>query len=238
MIEFPIPVLQSTCFSFHELVAIPIRDCGESLVDLSTASFSKQDIFCGETPPKLRDYIAHGMWTREGVAAKLIAAQRLLSELSHADGQSLHLFVAYAYRHPEIQRRYFADFSQRIALEHPEWSELAIKEYAHHYMAIPEVGGHPAGAAIDLLIVDEKKRAIDMGSAIGDLTNLELVPPVSSHLTHEQQQHRLLLRHVMTSVGFAPYDFEWWHFSYGDREWACFYNESEARYGEVDFQVR
>ncbi|MDR3125675.1 MAG: hypothetical protein LBU20_01195 [Candidatus Nomurabacteria bacterium] len=27
----------------------------------------------------------------------------------------------------------------------------------------------------------------------------------------------------MMSQGFAPYDGEWWHFSYGDREWAAWY---------------
>jgi D-alanyl-D-alanine dipeptidase len=37
----------------------------------------------------------------------------------------------------------------------------------------------------------------------------------------------------MTSVGFAPFDGEWWHFSYGDREWAYFYKKKNALYGQI-----
>jgi D-alanyl-D-alanine dipeptidase len=235
--HFTIPTLQTTCFSYHELVSISIHDNGESLVDLSEPRYSEQGLFCGDSPVKLREYIARGMWTREGVAEKLLHAQRELAALSNELNNSLHLYVAYAYRHPEIQKKYFADFFQRISEEHPDWSEIEKKEYAHHYMAIPEVGGHPVGAAIDLMLVDDKKRLVDMGSNIGDLSNLELVPPVSKHLSVLQQQNRLLLRHVMMTAGFAPYDFEWWHFSYGDREWACYYGKTQAIYGEIDFRI-
>jgi D-alanyl-D-alanine dipeptidase len=28
--------------------------------------------------------------------------------------------------------------------------------------------------------------------------------------------------------GLAPFDGEWWHFSYGDREWAKYYEEEAA----------
>ncbi|QQR69366.1 MAG: hypothetical protein IPI58_01405 [Alphaproteobacteria bacterium] len=39
----------------------------------------------------------------------------------------------------------------------------------------------------------------------------------------------------MTSVGFAPFDGEWWHFSYGDREWAKYYGRSHAIYSQIAF---
>jgi D-alanyl-D-alanine dipeptidase len=43
----------------------------------------------------------------------------------------------------------------------------------------------------------------------------------------------MLLRSVMLQAGFAPFDGEWWHFSYGDREWAYYYKKKYALYSQV-----
>ena len=210
-------------------MAIPIKDCGEQLVNLKK---DEPHIFAGDSPPKLQPYVASGMWVRQGVRDRIVEAQRLLTTLN----SDLTLLVCYGYRHPEIQKNYFETYREQVTREHPEWSKLEVLEYTHHYLAIPEVAGHPAGAAIDLTIVDEKKASIDMGSTIGQLIEIAKVPTVSPGLTEEQQDNRLLLREIMTLAGFAPYDFEWWHFSYGDREWACYYNQPNAIYGEIEFR--
>jgi D-alanyl-D-alanine dipeptidase len=41
----------------------------------------------------------------------------------------------------------------------------------------------------------------------------------------------------MLGVGFAPFDGEWWHFSYGDKEWAAYYNKPNAVYEQIDFSA-
>jgi hypothetical protein len=42
----------------------------------------------------------------------------------------------------------------------------------------------------------------------------------------------------MVACGFAPSYRKWWHFSYGDREWAAFYNTpSGSLYGPVDIRL-
>ncbi len=46
-----------------------------------------------------------------------------------------------------------------------------------------------------------------------------------------------MLRNVMVSVGFAPFDGEWWHFCYGDKEWAVYYNKPAACYAPIEFSV-
>jgi len=35
---------------------------------------------------------------------------------------------------------------------------------------------------------------------------------MSDLVTPEQKKNRMLLREVMLSCGFAPYECEWWHF--------------------------
>ncbi len=41
---------------------------------------------------------------------------------------------------------------------------------------------------------------------------------------------RRLLGAVMVSAGFAPYPFEWWHWSFGDQWWAAYMQEPHAIY--------
>lgn len=40
----------------------------------------------------------------------------------------------------------------------------------------------------------------------------------SPFIDQEAWQNRQLLRGVMMIAGFAPFDGEWWHSSYGDKE--------------------
>lgn len=53
------------------------------------------------------------------------------------------------------------------------------------------------------------------------------------HITEEQAYMRGMLHDVMLMEGFAPFYGEWWHFSYGDREWAVFYDSLEAIYAPI-----
>ena len=48
-------------------------------------------------------------------------------------------------------------------------------------------------------------------------------------------KNRMLLRAVMMSAGFAPFVGEWWHFSYGDKEWAKYVGNEVAPYDQLDF---
>jgi D-alanyl-D-alanine dipeptidase len=44
---------------------------------------------------------------------------------------------------------------------------------------------------------------------------------------------RRVLYWSLVSAGFAPYAQEWWHYSYGDQNWAIFTSQPQARYGEA-----
>jgi len=38
----------------------------------------------------------------------------------------------------------------------------------------------------------------------------------------------------MVEAGFAPFTGEWWHFSYGDREWAAIWGRDAAIYEQLE----
>lgn len=86
------------------------------------------------------------------------------------------------------------------------------------YVANPQGGSiHNFGLAVDLSVVDETGRELDMGTAFDDFT--ALAQPAleekfleSGKLTQQQLQNRLLLRKAMEDAGFIQLPLEWWHF--------------------------
>lgn len=86
------------------------------------------------------------------------------------------------------------------------------------YVANPRHGSiHNFGLAVDLSILDEHGRALDMGTPFDDFT--ELAQPrleqaflKAGKLTPEQISNRMLLRKVMEDAGFIQLPVEWWHY--------------------------
>ncbi|HWJ94900.1 MAG TPA: M15 family metallopeptidase [Telluria sp.] len=92
------------------------------------------------------------------------------------------------------------------------------------YLANPVRGSiHSYGMALDITILDEQGRELDMGTGFDDMT--ELSHPkleegflISGQLTEAQVANRRLLREAMQHAGFVGINTEWWHFDCGDRE--------------------
>jgi D-alanyl-D-alanine dipeptidase len=86
------------------------------------------------------------------------------------------------------------------------------------FVASPNTGSnHNYGAAVDLTLVDEKGRELDIGTGYdfyGDLAQprLEDMFLKAGKLSASQVQNRRLLRKIMTEAGFLSISSEWWHF--------------------------
>lgn len=79
------------------------------------------------------------------------------------------------------------------------------------FLADPRRGSpHSRGAAIDLTLIGEDGRDLDMGTAFDAFT------PLSHHgataVSRQAQANRLLLLGLMTAAGFDFYRNEWWHY--------------------------
>lgn len=175
-------------------------------------------------------YTGDAMFVRKTLAEKLARVNARLTERGY------RLEIAYGYRHPEVQRAYFAARREVVRADNPQLSDAELDRMTHGFVAIPEVAGHPAGAAVDLTVVDSEGIDLNMGMKIADYTDPEHILTYSSDISDEQAKNRKLLHDLMVEEEFAPFYGEWWHFSYGDREWAAFYNK-KALYGAVDFRV-
>lgn len=180
--------------------------------------------------PDMLPYTGENILVREELLPLLRTAYKKLQEVK----TGYNFWICYGYRHPEIQQRYY---EARYAVHKKEWpnlSESELVELTHTQVAFPEVAGHPTGGAIDITLVDEKGRELDMGTGIAEYSEPEKCFTFSKSITRVQAKNRQLLRKILMSVGFAPFNGEWWHFSYGDREWAYFYGKECSLFNQVE----
>jgi D-alanyl-D-alanine dipeptidase len=102
------------------------------------------------------------------------------------------------------------------------WDALAGTDL-QMYLAHPQRGSiHSFGMALDITILDEDGRELDMGTGFDDMTELshpalEARFLASGELSAEQVANRQLLRDAMFQAGFVGINTEWWHFDCGDR---------------------
>lgn len=178
----------------------------------------------------MKNYTGNTIFVRNSVAKKLAKVSSLVGQHGY------RIKIVYGYRHREIQEVYFKKWKRIIKKAHPELSKDQLIRATHNFIAVPDVAGHPTGGAVDLTLTDSSGTELDMGTKIGDYKDEEKIKTFTAGLTIEQAKNRRLLHDLMIEQEFAPFYGEWWHFSYGDREWAVFYNKQTAIYGSKDLK--
>ena len=214
--------LESKMLSYIDYANVPVEPIGEPLVPIrASRSLTARQIDSSMLP-----YTGETLYVRAGVLKRLKAAGKTLARYD----PTLLLEVVYGYRALEIQTGLFEKYKTKLQNRYSGGELLAA---VHRLVAVPEVAGHPAGAAVDIQILQAGK-PIDFGTEIHQFVpdSFTFSPFVSS----EAWRNRQLLRRAMMLAGFAPFDGEWWHFSYGDKEWARYYNQRAALYEQIDWQ--
>ena len=176
----------------------------------------------------MQAYTGESILVRNTVAKKLAEVNKQLR-----NANNLRLRIVYGFRHPKVQEKYFRERKEVLRRENPSISEHDLIRLVHDFVAVPDVAGHPMGAAVDLTLVDDSNNPVDMGNAISDYSDPDIIKTFAE-VTSEQASYRKILHDAMTAQGFAPFYGEWWHFSYGDREWAAFYGKKAAIYGTIN----
>ncbi|MFG3384203.1 M15 family metallopeptidase [Streptomyces sp. NPDC047999] len=207
-----------------QVAAIPVRECGEPLVDVRDHGL--------RVDPRKQDPLGAFAHVREGVLARLKHARSLLPA-----GTDL-LFVE-GYRPLALQQRYFAEYRDELAATHPDWTAEQLHQAASRYVSPPEIAPHSAGAAVDVTLVDQDGHELDLGTRVNaspeesDGACFTHAPNLSDQARH----HRTLLLNAMQGAGFTNYGTEFWHFSASDRYDALMRQEPHARYGPVELAL-
>lgn len=208
--------------NYQKLIPIPIKENGDKMVDVSKFGLMV-DLSYSQLSPSTGDKLI----LRQSVCERLVEAQKTLTAMK----SGYKIVLVYAYRSMAIQKANFIKMKQELGFG--DRTDPEAMERTHHFIAVPEVAGHPTGGAIDLLIIDNKGMPIDFGTPMHglELDSYAYCPFISDEAT----LNRKLLRTIMQSADFAPYDGEWWHFSYGDREWAAYYDEPLAFFTQLEY---
>ena len=216
---------------------IPIQDCGEPLVAIPLEQFAV------ETPHVYQKlgapYESSPYYLRKSVLDRLIAAQSNLQKQYN----NWKIFIFDAYRPVEVQQ-FMVNYTFNQLLQErgltkselsPEQHQLILTD-VYQFWAAPSLDPatpppHSTGAALDITLVDEQGKIVDMGSPIDEISPRSYPNYFEkSSDIHEQQYHqnRLILAQVMISAGFQQHPNEWWHFSWGDQLWAWLTNQQTA----------
>ncbi len=219
------PILQ-----YKDLITVPVQDNGEPLLEVNGLL---PDVLCEYQKQDMIPYVGKDFFLRRGVIERLRLASVALKE--RLPGWRFKL--VYAYRHPEVQAKYFEARQNEIRSKNSDLTEDEVRDRAHLLSASPDVAGHPTGGAIDITIISGTGAELDMGTGIADFSQGEKVQTFFPSLSEKQKEYRLLLRELLMKQEFAPFDGEWWHFSYGDREWAKYYEKEKTIYDHIDYQT-
>lgn len=121
------------------------------------------------------------------------------------------------------------DAARPLSVQHILWNKLDSlpEKERKKYVADPdEISIHSLGCAVDLTIYDlETQKPLDMGTNYDHFGELAY-PKAERQLLNEgklslkQLNNRILLRSVLSDVGFMPITTEWWHFNFYSRKMA------------------
>jgi len=190
---------------YKDLININVNDNGEKLV-------------------KFQNYLL-----RQTVVEKLKKVNKQLQLIN----PNYSIQVQSGFRDMSKQIKMFKKQLSLISQKRFYQNSIDLYEKVHQYIAVPSVAGHPTGGAVDLLIINTTtNKPIKFGSDYLDFNNPN-IKYFSKSVDDESRKNRKLLRQLMTQNGFAPYDGEWWHFSYGDHEWAFYYKKPNAIYNQL-----
>jgi len=94
-------------------------------------------------------------------------------------------------------------------------SEAQWKLWDHtpdpNYLAPPEKGSpHGRGVAVDLTLLDEKGKELEMGTPFDDFR--PLAHHANTGVSKEAQRNRFILLGIMSAAGWDFYKNEWWHY--------------------------
>jgi len=219
----------------------PIEECGEPLVPM------------GLVPEKILVSPQYFLQKLDGALPDVLCREAVLTRLTAA-GEELprgFRFVVYdCWRPLGVQRLLFDEQKEEMRKRNPGATQAELTDMALIYVALPSTdplkpSPHNTGGAIDLSIVDADNRPLDMGGAYDEASEISATMYFEKKLAMGEAlsraeiracENRRLLYGIMTRAGFTNYIDEWWHFDYGNQNWAWASGAGPAIYGMASRQ--
>ncbi|MGB7957512.1 MAG: M15 family metallopeptidase [Minisyncoccia bacterium] len=207
------------------VLAVPIKENGEPMVDL----LKIQELFVDLSRDNVQTLSKSISIARKTVADMLVVAQRNLPP-------GYKLMVKECHRDIGTQKKIFENYRAYLKKENHKLSDEELYREASKYVAPPEiVPPHSTGGAVDLTLMTNKGKEIDMGTRFNaDPLESDFSNYTGAEVPVVTKDRRKILIDAMEAAGFVNYPTEWWHWSYGDRYWAKIKGEPFAIYGTAE----
>ncbi len=218
--------MQPVPLSDPRIAAIPVRECGEPLVDVRVAA----PVLVDSRRADPAGAYAH---LRSGMVDRLVTAQSLLP-------RGIRLLIIEGHWPPSTLEPYGRVYRERLGRAHPDWAQSALDAHTSWHVAQPFVAAHVTGGAVDLTLCTDSGTELPMGTVLGpDPDAVQGACHADGTTVPEAAlRHRRLLGSALRAVRLVNYPTRWWHWSHGDRYWAFATGAAVARYGPVDLPDR
>ncbi len=158
----------------------------------------------------------------------------MLQNASENLPEKYSFMVMSAYIPISLQQEVWNSKYKKISKKYWYLPKFLKEKIIRKYAAYPKIGEpHNTGGAVDVVILDENKIPLDMGSNFGEAS--EKSHTRYQDLTIIQKKNRELLYWTMTNSGLINTNpFEWWHYSYGDKTWAIYTAKKQGFYEGIE----
>jgi len=201
---------------------IKIKDNHEPLVDIKK--------YCPGIKINLgrdRMKIEKTAYLRRTVAEMLRIAQKNLPK-------GMNFIINDAWRPQYIQAEIYFNFIKRFQKMHPKWTRgriiKEVEEYVADWKGVAS-SGHMSGGAVDIRVVDRRGHKIPMKKR--GLTYQQNALSDQKLLPTYIQKNREIMFSALRGSGLSNYPKEYWHWSYGDYQWAKRNKKKTALYGTI-----
>jgi zinc D-Ala-D-Ala dipeptidase len=202
----------------RRIAAIPIRECGEPVVDLRTVTSLRMDPRMARTSPT-------GGLVRATVVDRLVTAQSLLP-------RGLRLLLLDGLREEATRESRRADRAVRLRDAHPDWPAQRVLDEAGWECSTADPHAHGTGGAVDVTLCSETGEELPMGSAAqAGPVESGGANAMDATVAARVRVNRDSLRQALTAAGLVNEPQAWWHWCYGDRFWCFVTGAPAARYG-------
>jgi len=187
---------------------IEIKDCGESLVDL--AKICPRLVIDLGKKRMGRECTA---FLRKSIATMVCRAKSYLPD-------DTTFIINDAWRPKYIQEEILKSFYVRFQRQHPGWPDRRTLKEVSKYAAPtegPTASGHMTGRAVNLRLWKNGRKVPMKSKKLSYQENAKTVQP---KLPKYLQQNRKILFNALSKAGLSNYPMEYWHWSYGDIQWA------------------
>ena len=173
-------------------------------------------------------YNQNRLFLRKTVIDKLNQAQKLLPK-------GYHLMIRDAFRSEALVWELYHLYCNNLKQINPNLSDKEIDIEVRSRIAIPDDSvppGHMTGGAVDVVLGDDNCDFIPtriFGTDFINSANHQYT--FCKDLPTEMHNNRMILYNAMIKVGFSNISREYWHYSYGDGNWASKRKKKIAIYG-------